>query len=62
MDVGIVIGVAGLITGIAGIIYAVFTNRHDEKKQKALVAKYVRERDINQQLYEEEKQRAIESQ
>lgn len=62
MDAGIVIGVAGLIIGVAGIIYAVFTNRRGEKKQKALVAKYDREREIDQQRYEEEKQRAIENQ
>lgn len=62
MDVGIVIGLAGLIIGIAGIIYAVFTNRRGEKQHEALVAKYDHEREIDQQRYEEEKQRAIEAQ
>lgn len=62
MDVwSIVIGVAGLIIGIAGIIYAVFTNRRGETQREELVAKFNHEREIDQQRYEEEKQRAIEA-
>ena len=47
--------IVSLGIGVTGIIYAVFTNRRGEKKQKELVAKYDREREIDQQLYEEEK-------
>ena len=54
--------IVSLGIGVTGIIYAVFTNRRGEKKLKELVAKYDREREINQQRYEEEKQRAIENQ
>lgn len=53
--------IVSLVIGVAGIIYAVFTNRRGEKKQKELVAKYVREREIDQHRYEEEKQRTIEA-
>lgn len=52
--------IVSLGVGVVGIIYAVFTNRSGEKKQKELVAKYNHEREIDQQRYEEEKQRAIE--
>lgn len=62
MDAGIVIGVVGLIIGIAGIIYAMVTNRRGEKQREELVSKFEREREIDQQRYEEEKQRAIEAQ
>ena len=54
--------IVSLGIGVTGIIYAVFTNRRGEKKLKELVAKYDREREIDQQRYEEEKQRAIENQ
>ena len=47
--------IVSLVVSVAGIIYAVFTNRRGEKKHKALVAKYVRKREIDQQRYEEEK-------
>lgn len=54
--------IVSLGIGVAGIIYAVFTNRRGETQREKLVAKYDREREIDQQRYEEEKQRAIESQ
>lgn len=53
--------IVSLGIGVAGIIYAVFTNRRGEKQREALVAKYDHEREIDQQRYEEEKQRAIEA-
>ena len=40
--------IVSLGIGVAGIIYAVFTNRSGEKKQKELVAKYDHEREIDQ--------------
>lgn len=61
LDVGIAIGVAGLIIGIAGIIYAVVTNNRSEKQREELIAKFNHERKIDQQRYEEEKQRATEA-
>ncbi|WP_235961954.1 MULTISPECIES: hypothetical protein [Corynebacterium] len=54
--------IVSLGIGVAGIIYAVFTNRRGEKQREALVAKYDHEREIDQQRYEEEKQRAIQAQ
>lgn len=53
--------IVSLVVSVAGIIYAVFTNRRGEKNQKALVAKHVRESEIDQHRYEEEKQRTIEA-
>lgn len=60
LDVGIAIGVVGLIIGIAGIIHAVVTDRRSQTQQDKLIAKFNHEREIDQQRYEEEKQRAIE--
>lgn len=54
--------IVSLGIGVAGFIYAVITNTRNEKQRGELVAKYDREREIDQQRYEKEMQRAIERQ
>ena len=56
------LNIIGLIVGIAGIVYAVVMDKHHESQREELVSKFKREREIDQQRYEEEKQRAIEAQ
>lgn len=53
--------IVSLGVGVAGIIYAVVTNKRSEKQREELIAKFNHEREIDQQRYEEEKQRAIEA-
>lgn len=53
--------IVSLGIGVVGIIYAVFTNKRSEKQREELIAKFNHERKIDQQRYEEEKQRAIEA-
>lgn len=50
---------SGLVIGVAGIIYAVITSRRSEAKREELVEHFNREREIDRERYEEEKQRAI---
>lgn len=52
--------IVSLGIGVAGFIYGVITNTRNEKQRGELVAKYDREREIDQQRYEKEMQRAIE--